>query len=224
MIPELVDALADALQQAGPASRAIVLTGAAPAFCVGADLKWLAAEPDPGEAVARLLAAHHTAIRAIRGSPIPVVAAVNGAAAGGGMSLALACDYLVASQQATFTAAYFRLGLPPDGGNSALLVRSLGLARTMQLLLTNRRLTADEALAWGLVNEIAAPDALVERACTLAASFEPVPSETLVATRRLLDSATTQSLDAQLDAEAAAMCSAARQEAFREAIQRFLRR
>jgi 2-(1,2-epoxy-1,2-dihydrophenyl)acetyl-CoA isomerase len=214
MTPELMSALASAFWE--PAPRAFVLTGAPPAFCVGADLKWLGALDDPGAGVAELVAAHHRAVRAMRASPVPVLTAVNGAAAGGGMSLALAGDYCVAAPEARFTAAYFRLGLTPDGGNSVFLPALAGRARTMELLLSNRALTADEALAWGLVNEIGA----LAHACQVAASFEGVPAETLLATRRLLD----KTLLDQLDEEQDAVSSAARRPEFEQALRAFLRR
>lgn len=217
MTPELMTALASTFQE--PASRAFVLTGAGTAFCVGADLKWLGMLDDPGEGVATLVAAHHQTVRAMREAAVPVVTAVNGAAAGGGMSLALAGDYCIAGPNATFTAAYFRLGLTPDGGNSAFLPALVGRARAMDLLLTNRRLSAAEALEWGLVNEVAS-DSAVDRASTVAASFGAVPAETLLVTRHLLEGA----LEAQMQAEQAAVAAAATRPAFGNALRAFLGR
>jgi 2-(1,2-epoxy-1,2-dihydrophenyl)acetyl-CoA isomerase len=222
MLPELMDALLDCLRDLR-SDRPVVLTGAGTAFCVGADLKWLGACADPAEGVAQLVARHHAVILAMLATPVPIVAAVNGAAAGGGLSLALATDYRLASQRATFTAAYFALGLPPDGGNSAFLTRAVGPARTMELLLTNRRLSADDARDWGLVNEVV-PDAedLLERACARAASLVRVPAPTLLATRRLLDAVGGEDLPSHLQREALAVRGAARQPHFRAALQRFL--
>lgn len=226
MVPELMAALADRVRrcarEAGP--RGLVLTGSGSAFCVGADLKWLAAQSEPGEAVGTLVAAHHAAVRALLEAPLPVVAALNGPAAGGGLSLALAADYRIATPTASFTAAYFRLGLPPDGGSSAFLVRSIGAARAMELLLTNRTLSADEALAWGLVSEVVPADALLERAAQAASGFSAVPAETLLRTRRLLETALSQPIEAQLDAEKAAMRAAAASPSFRESLDAFVRR
>ena len=225
LVPELMAAAAEQLQRCSqrPDLRGIVLTGAGPAFCVGADLKWLA-EGDPGAGVATLVHAYHDVIRAVRAAPAPVIAAVNGAAAGGGMGLALAADYRVASPNATFTAAYFRLGLTPDGGNSAFLVRMIGAARAMELLLTNRSLSAEQASAWGLVGEVVPPESLLDRAREHATGLRRLPPEALLATRRLLDVATTQPLTAQLDAEAEAISTAAQSERFRQAIEAFLGR
>ncbi len=200
----------------GPAPRAFVLTGSGRAFCMGADLKWLGSIGDPAAGVATLVAAHHAVVRAMRACPVPVVTSVNAAAAGGGMSLALSGDYCVAGPEAKFTAAYFRLGLTPDGGNSAFLPALVGRARTMEMLLTNRTLSATEAVDWGLVNEVGSLD----RACEVAGSFEVVPAETLLTARRLLDG----SLEAQLLAEEEAVATAARRPEFRRALEAFLGR
>lgn len=223
MVPEMMATLAVELRSATDSS-AIVLTGAGAAFCVGADLKWLGGLPDPAAGIAELVAAHHAAVRAMRSSPRPIVAAVNGAAAGGGLSLALAADYRVAAVSATFTTAYFRLGLTPDGGNSALLSRSIGAARAMELLLTNRTLSAEEAKSWGLVQEIVEQKLLLERASEQATVFGAVPSQTLLDTRKLLDMATTLSLESQLHAEQQAMREAAQRSEFKQALRSFLDR
>jgi 2-(1,2-epoxy-1,2-dihydrophenyl)acetyl-CoA isomerase len=224
LVPELVAELDRHVRAVGhaEATRGIVLTGAGPSFCVGADLKWLAGCGDPAEGVATLVAPHHALIRALREVPVPIVAAVNGAAAGGGMSLALAADYRVAALGASFIAAYTRLGLPPDGGNSAFLVRAIGLARAMDLLLSNRPLAAGEARAWGLVGEVVPAGALLDRACAVAEAVAHLRGDVLLATRRLLDTASLQPLDAQLDLEEEAMRTAAGSSTFKEALQRFL--
>ena len=160
----------------------MVLTAAGTAFCLGADLKWMGACPDPAQGVAELVAMHHLAITTLLEMPVPVIVAINGAVAGGGLGLALAADYRIAAQQATFTAAYFRLGLTPDGGSSAFLPGLIGRARTLELLLTNRSLRAAEALEWGLVNEVASDDAVVSRAVAFANSLEEVQGWTLLQT------------------------------------------
>jgi 2-(1,2-epoxy-1,2-dihydrophenyl)acetyl-CoA isomerase len=206
----------DGLHELAQAVRAVahgrcVLTGEGGAFCLGADLKWLGSLADPDAGVAELVAQHHEAVLAMHRCPAPVVAAVNGAAAGGGWSLALAADYVVAAPSATFTAAYFRLGLTPDGGNSAFLG-----PRAMELLLTNRTLSAEEARAMGLVNEIT-EDPLV-RANELR--LEDVPGETLRETRRLL----RPDLEQRLKNEAAAVAAAARRSEFKKALDAFLKR
>ena len=214
MTPEGMAELGEALR--APVSTAFVLAGAGSAFCLGADLKWLGSLPEPGDGVATLVAAHHSVVRAMREAPTPVIAAVNGAAAGGGMSLALAADYCIAGPNASFTAAYFRLGLTPDGGNSVFLPSLLGSGRAMELLLANRTLRAEEAREWGLVAEVASDPE--KRACELAASFASVPAATLRTTRRLL----TPDLDLRLDQEAGAVAAVARTKEFRGALEAFL--
>ena len=221
MVPEMMAELAERLR-AAPGGRPLVLTGAGHRFCFGADLKWAGAASDPGAALGGLLMAHHEVVRAMRAAPVPVVAAVNGPAAGGGVSLALAADYRLASPNATFTAAYFRLGITPDGGNSAFLVRMLGPARAMDLLLTNRSLSAEEALFWGLVSEVVPANQLLDRASEVAQGFAQVPAETLLATRLLLDG--SPSLDEVLDKEQAAMLAAVQRPEFRRSLDAFLNR
>ncbi len=169
LVPELLEALREhlvSLQSAPPS--AVVLSGAGPDFCVGADVRWMDTWRQPAEGVALLVAAQHAAVAAMRATPAPIVAAINGAAAGGGLSLALAADVRVAAGGATFTAAWARLGLPPDGGASAFLVRGIGANRALELLLGNRSLSAEQALDWGLVNRLAPDAELIDDACTFA--------------------------------------------------------
>ena len=218
MIPALLQALVEELRQASARNRPVILTGNGPAFCAGADLRWLATFADPSLGVAELVAVHHLAITAIVDTPVPVIAALNGAVAGGGMGLALATDYCLAAEGASFTAAYFRLGLTPDGGASTFLERSIGLARTRELLLTNRRLGAREAYDWGLVNSVVANDELVDRAVAFAESLEPVPGYALLQTRRLLNAGNLRN---QLQTESVAIRTAARGEFFRDALARY---
>lgn len=228
MVPEMMDALTSSIRTADQDSqvRALVLTGSGTAFCVGADLKWLAGQEDPADGIARLVASHHAAVRALQEAGVPVVAAVNGPAAGGGMSLALAADYRLASMGASFTAAYFRLGLTPDGGNSTFLVRAVGAARAMELLVTNRTLRAVEAHSWGLVSTVVPSGRLQADSLAAARSMADlrVPRETLLATRALLDAAPARGLEEQLAAEEAAMVEAARRPAFPQGLQAFLAR
>jgi 2-(1,2-epoxy-1,2-dihydrophenyl)acetyl-CoA isomerase len=196
-----------------------VLTGTGRAFCSGADLKWLAAQHDPALGVAELVAVHHSAILTLLELRVPVIAAINGAVAGGGLGLALATDYRIAGEGATFTAAYFRLGLTPDGGSSAFLERTIGAARALELLLTNRTLNAREALEWHLINDVVADGVLLERAVDFARSLPPVTGYTLLQTRRLLDMA---GIRHQLQLESVAIRTAARGEVFRAALRAFV--
>jgi 2-(1,2-epoxy-1,2-dihydrophenyl)acetyl-CoA isomerase len=218
LVPDFLDTLIEHLRQAALSRRPVVLTGSGRAFCSGADLKWLAGQPDPALAVADLVAVHHLAITTLVEMPVPVISAVNGAVAGGGLGLALAADYCIASDRASFTAAYFRLGLTPDGGLSAFLERTIGPRRTLELLLTNRRVAADEALAWRMINEVVDDAELLDRAVEFGAALEPVPGYALLQTRRLLDATFLRN---QLQLESVAIRTAARGAFFKEALQAF---
>jgi 2-(1,2-epoxy-1,2-dihydrophenyl)acetyl-CoA isomerase len=219
LVPEMADRLVEHLHAAGAVGKPVVLTATGTTFCPGADLRWLATCGDPALGVAELVAVHHLAIVTVLEMPLPVVAAINGSVAGGGLGLMLAADYRVAAERATFTAAYFRLALTPDGGSSAFLERMIGPARTLELLLTNRRLSAGEAHAWGMVNQVVADAQLLDRAVAFAAGLEQVPAYALLQTRRLIDTANIRN---QLQLEAVAIRAAARGAAFRNALQAFL--
>jgi 2-(1,2-epoxy-1,2-dihydrophenyl)acetyl-CoA isomerase len=225
MVPELMDGLSEHLRQLSHTRpSAVVLTGAGSRFCVGADLKWLGSCADPADCVAVLVAAFHAVIGAIRDTPVPVVAAINGAVAGGGLGLALATDLRVAGERATFTSAYARLALPPDGGSSAFLVRTIGASRAMEFLLSNRTIDASQALDWGLVNELVPTDAVVERACAVAEGLVGISPETLLTTRQLLDAASALPLETVLQREALAVRTAARRPTFKHRLDAFLNR
>jgi 2-(1,2-epoxy-1,2-dihydrophenyl)acetyl-CoA isomerase len=218
MIPTLLEALSNTLAEAAKStSRPIVLTGSGASFCVGADLNWLAALTNPADGVRELVQLHHQAILQMHELTVPLIAAVNGSAAGGGLSFALAADYALAAESASFTAAYFRLGLTPDGGSTLFLTQAIGAPRARELLLTNRRLNATEALAWGMLNEVLPDETLLDRAIAFANSLAGVPPESLVRTRRLL----APSLASQLEQEAEAICTAARGDFFQHAITEF---
>src|SRR5918911_1373019 len=153
LTPALVEAAADELRRPGVAEiRALVLWGEGGAFCVGADLDLVreaVASDDPAAVLGRLLAGVHALVRALRAVPVPVVAAVEGAAAGAGMGLALAADLRVLGRSAVFVPAYLAIGASPDAGVSYHLARSLGGPRAAAVLLRNRRLPAGGPPRWG---------------------------------------------------------------------------
>src|ERR1700694_2703368 len=219
LVPALAQSLVDHLRAAADAHHPGGLNGSGSTFFPGADLKWLATCADLSLAVAELVAVHHLAIVTLLEMPVPVIAAVNGSVAGGGLGLMLAADYRIAAARATFTAAYFRLALTPDGGSSAFLERMIGPARTLEMLLTNRRLGAQQAHAWGMLNEVVEDEQLLDRAVAFAAGLERVPSYALLETRRLLD---TVNMRNQLQLESVAIRTAARGAAFRDALKAFL--
>ena len=169
---ELAVALADAVEPLGtdPAVRAVVLTGAGErAFCVGADLKQRAGLDDHGWFVQR--EAFRRGFAAVRRCPLPTVAAVAGFALGGGTELALACDLVVAAEDATFGLPEVRLGLVPAGGGTQLLARRVGRAAARDLVLTGRRVGAAEALALGLADRVVPPAEVRAAATALAAEI-----------------------------------------------------
>ena len=200
--------------------RAVVVTGAGRGFCVGQDLTEF--REAAGDIGGRLRASYHPTILGLRGLEKPVVAAVNGAAAGAGVSLALACDLRVAADSATFVPAFINIGLIPDSGCSYFATRLLGYARALEWLATGRRLTAAEAHAWGLVSEVVEADALSSRAAALAAELAALPTRGIALTKRLLDHAQTATLEEQLEREAQLQTVATQTEDFREGVAAFL--
>src|SRR5512132_1107117 len=182
--------LAAALKEAGdPEVRAIVLTGAGRGFCVGQDLTEF--REAPGDIGGRLRAHYHPNVLAIRRLEKPVIAAVNGAAAGAGLSIACACDLRLAADSASFIPAFINIGLIPDSGGAYFVTRILGPARAFEWLASGKRLTAAEAHAWGLVSEVVEADALATRVAELAAQLADLPTRGVGMTKRLLDHAVT---------------------------------
>src|SRR5205823_5268981 len=164
---ELHRALAAALKDARDGGvRAVVLTGAGRGFCVGQDLTEF--REAPGDIGGRLRESYHPNIRAIRALEKPVIAAVNGVAAGAGMSLACACDVRLAADTASFIPAFINIGLIPDSGGSFFVTRILGPARAFEWLASGKKLSAAEAHGWGLVSEVLEADRLAGCAASLS--------------------------------------------------------
>ena len=214
-------ALAVALEEArAPDVRAVVLTGAGRGFCVGQDLTEF--REAPGDIGARLRGNYHPNVLAIRALPKPVVAAVNGAAAGAGLSFACACDLRTAAESATFVPAFINIGLVPDSGGTYFVTRLLGPARAFEWLASGRRLTAAEAHAWGLVTEVVEDSKLAARTAELAAEWAARPTLGIGMTKELIDHATASSLEEQLEREADRQTRATQTEDFREGVAAFL--
>jgi 2-(1,2-epoxy-1,2-dihydrophenyl)acetyl-CoA isomerase len=190
--------------EANPLVRALVITGAGRGFCAGADLAEFDFEPgpdlvrraDPGPVIDQ---AFNPTVRRLQGLRMPVIAAVNGVAAGAGASLAMTCDIAIAAPTASFIQAFSKIGLVPDAGGSWFLVERLGLARAMALAMTGDKLGAAQAKEWGLVWDV--QDDCLAAALALADKLATMPTRALVATRALLREAGTRSLDQQLDVE-----------------------
>jgi 2-(1,2-epoxy-1,2-dihydrophenyl)acetyl-CoA isomerase len=211
--------LHDALETArDPAVRAVVITGAGRGFSAGQDL---GAFGEAGDVAAMLRATYHVNVRAIRALEKPVIAAVNGVCAGAGLSLACACDVRLASDAAFFVPGFVGIGLIPDSGGTYFLQRLLGTARAFEWMTSNRRLTAAEAHAWGLVSEVVESESFAARVAEHAAELAAGPTRAIALTKRLYEAAATSTLDEQLEREAEAQAEAAQTDDFREGVSAF---
>jgi 2-(1,2-epoxy-1,2-dihydrophenyl)acetyl-CoA isomerase len=170
-----------------PAVRAVVLTGAGRQFCFGGDLRAMLSRGDAVEGYLRELTGYlHSAISHFVRMDAPVIAAVNGTAAGAGVGLLAMADLAVCGRSSKISLAYTGVGLTPDGGTSFLLPRTIGVKRTMELLLLNRALSANEALDWGLVNAVVDDSEVVNEAFRLAERLSGGPTNAFGKTKRLL--------------------------------------
>ena len=190
--------------EADPAVRAIVLTGAGRGFCAGADLAEFDFEPgpdlvrraDPGPVIDQ---AFNPTARRIQNLRMPIIAAVNGVAAGAGASLAMTWDIAVAAPGASVIPAFSKIGLIPDAGSTWLLPQRVGMARAMALAMTGDKPPAQQAKDWGMIWDVA--DDCVAAARTLAARLASMPTKALVATRHILRDSTSRTFAQQLDVE-----------------------
>lgn len=214
---EIAAALKDARK---PDVRAVIITGAGRAFSAGQDLAEAQSSSfGPGE---RLRRYYNPNLRAIRALEKPVLAAVNGVAAGAGVGLALACDIRIAAEKASFVPAFIGIGLVPDSGLSWTATRVLGPAQAFDWLVSGRRLTAAEALANGLVHEVA-EDAL-ERARERARELAAAPGDAVGLTKRLIGAALANSFDEQLELERQLQQLASEHPAYMERVAAFLQK
>ncbi|HEY7177963.1 MAG TPA: enoyl-CoA hydratase-related protein [Gaiella sp.] len=214
-------ALQEALTEAqDPAVRCVVVTGAGKGFCSGQDLKEFGAvSASIREA---LDATYHPNIRLVRELEKPVIAAVNGPAAGAGLSFACACDVRIASGAATFVPGFVGIGLVPDSGGTWFVHRLLGFARAFEWMCANTRLSAAEALDWGLVSEVVPADGFEARVAELAAEWAARPTLAVARTKQLFDHAYGATLDAQLALEAELQQASVATADFREGVDAFL--
>jgi 2-(1,2-epoxy-1,2-dihydrophenyl)acetyl-CoA isomerase len=184
--------------------RAVLLTGAGKGFCSGADLA-AGFDPTPAghpDVQTSLRERYHPVITGLRALPKPVVAAVNGAAAGVGCSLALACDLVLAAESAYFLLAFVNIGLVPDGGSSAFIPARIGLARATEMAMLGERIPAAKACDWGLVNAVHADDELLAAADALVARLAAGPTLAYAGAKRQFNAWCFPGLDAQLELEA----------------------
>jgi len=205
-----------------PGVRCVVITGAGKAFCAGGDVKdFVDNLPRIGILIKELTTYLHGAVSRLTRSVKPVIMAVNGVAAGGGFSLALSGDVVVAAESARFTMAYAKIAATPDGSSSYFLPRLVGLRRALDLYLTNRVLSAREALEWGLVTRVV-PDAELRSAVdALAHELAAGPTLAIGGAKRLFHQSTWESLETQMELEAQAIAASGHTEDFRAGVTAF---
>jgi len=223
LLAELGKAVRDAEKDASV--RVVVLTVAGRAFCSVQDLADVAdryKSPEPIELGHHLRERYNPIILKLRTMEKPVIAAVNGVAAGAGMSLALACDIRIAAESASFIQAFIKVGLVPDSGSTFMLPRLVGPARAMELTMTGRKVETKEALQIGLVNQVVPDAELVAAAASLAKKLAELPPRGLVLTKRAINAAWTADLPTQLDYEAMLQTTAGQTRDHREGVTAFL--
>lgn len=223
MIAETLDALKTI--ERDPSVRAAILTGAGKNFCAGQDLapllqSYQSGQPIPfGEHVRKSYNAIVTKIRAIEK---PILAAINGAAAGAGLGIACACDLRCASEHATFRAAFIGIALAPDSAVSFLLPRLIGWSRALAMTITNEPLDAATALQIGLVNRVVSADALMPQTLELARQLAHAPTRAIGLTKRAFNRALTADLESALEYEATLQEIAGRTADHREGVRAFI--
>jgi len=206
-----------------PEIRALLLTGAGRFFSAGGDLRSIDAAGEQGPAlVCEICENFHAAYSIFAHMNAPLVVAVNGTAAGAGMSLVCVADFALAAESANFCLAYTAAGLTPDGGATYFLPRLIGLQRTMELMLTNRRLSAAEAFDWGIITKVVPDDELIAESEKLARSLASGPSRACGATKKLLLASAVSDLETQLEAESDTIVAMTDSRDAREGIRAFL--
>lgn len=191
-----------------PNLKAVIVSGAGRFFCAGGDINAMKTAPlGPGIGVKQIADELHKALSIFARMNIPLICAVNGTAAGAGFSLAVSADLVVAAESAKFTMAYTKVGLSPDGSASYYLPRLIGLRKTQELMFTNRVLTAQEAMEWGLVTEVVADEQLLDRANELAKLFVSGSKGSNAAIKNLLNVSFDNGLESQMEIEGRAIAA-----------------
>ncbi len=216
---ELQDALKAAAKD--EAVRVVVLTGAGKAFCSGQDLKAVAGQ-EKRSFMESLHKRYNPIIRAMKSLPKPIVARVNGVAAGAGCSLALACDIIVASEEATLIEVFINIGLVPDSGSSYFLPRLVGMAKAFELCSMGSRVKAAEALQLGLINKVVPADQLDAAVKEYTDYFATAPTKAIGLIKKMLDKSTTSTLEEMLEYEAYCQEIAGTSKDYKEGVTAFL--
>ena len=206
-----------------PEVRVLIVDASGRMFCAGGDLRSFAHQADDlGPLLKEMTVFLHGAFSRLARMRAPVVTAVNGIAAGGGFGLAMCSDFVVAAESAAFTMAFTAAGLSPDSSSTWFLPRIIGLRRAQDLMLTNRRVTAREALEWGLVSRVVADDALADEAAGVARTLAAGPTEAFGSVKRLLAATFDNGLETQMELEAREVTDNARGADGREGVAAFL--
>lgn len=220
---EFKAAVAEAMERG---ARAILLTGAGRAFCAGGDLKEMRKIAEQEGRVEAFfdepLIELNECIRLIRKTPVPFIAAVNGAASGGGCNLALACDLVIAAETARFNQAFIKIGLVPDCGGTFILPRLVGWKRATELLMTGDVINAQQALAMGMINAVVADAELMAQAMALAERLAQAPTVALGKIKELLEESAENDYGEQLELEREAQIEAGQTKDFREGVAAFI--
>jgi 2-(1,2-epoxy-1,2-dihydrophenyl)acetyl-CoA isomerase len=194
-----------------PGIRAVLISGAGRIFSGGGDLKAFSAKGNQLPSYLKEVATHfHAAISRLTRMEAPTIAAVHGAVAGAGMSLAIACDFVIAAETTQFIVAYTRAGLTPDGSLSYFLPRIIGLKRALELALLNRKFSAQEALQWGLITRIVPGNELLSQARIIAVQLAAGPTRAYAGTKRLFHSGWAETLETQMEQESREIARSAR--------------
>ncbi len=206
-----------------PEVRAVVITGNGKAFFAGGDLSSFDAAGDDRSALIKEMTTYfHAAISRFNRMDAPVIAAVNGVAAGAGFSLMMSTDLAYAARSAKFTMAYTRAGLTPDGSSTYFLPRLVGLRRAQELTLTNRTLTAEEAQQWGLLTDVVNDGDLMANVAALAIGLAKGPTRSFGASKRLMRDGINETLETQMELETRAIAAASLRHDGREGVAAFL--
>ena len=205
-----------------PAIRAVLITGRGKLFSGGGDLQEFNAQDDLAAYLRGMTHALHNSIAMLLRMNKPVIAAVNGTAGGAGFSLACACDLVYAADNAKFTMAYTMAGLSPDGSSTYTLPRLVGTRRALELTLTNRRLSAAEALEWGIVTQVCPGDSVYTEALALAQKLAAGPTLAFGTAKQLIHESLNQTPESQMEAEAAGIMAMAASHDGREGIAAFM--
>lgn len=203
--------------------KAVIITAQGRFFCAGGDVKAMQDnDSSSGESVKRIADELHRALSVFARMDAPVIIAVNGTAAGAGFSLAVTGDLVLAAESAKFTMAYTKIGLSPDGSSSYYLPRLIGLRRTQELMITNRVLSANEAMEWGLITKVVADDALMVEAEKLAQMCVNGASESYSTIKKLLLTSFDNSIETQMELEGRGIAECANSANGQEGIKSFI--